>query len=114
MSFNAGYSFKQDRFYFKWPVKYTFNKKRNIYLRVETGQGNRITNANIVEQVKHEQLDNINWNSMNLDYFKDFYVKVTNNYDLSDYVSLQPGMSYHRRSAVDKTGFAVAGRPTKY
>ena len=114
MSFNAGYSFKQDRFYFKWPVKYTFNKKRNIYLRVETGQGNRITNANIVEQVKHEQLDNIDWNSMNLDYFKDFYVKVTNNYDLSDYVSLQPGMSYHRRSAVDKTGFAVAGRPTKY
>ena len=114
MDFNAGYSFKQSLLYFKWPVRFTFDDRRNIYLQVETGLGNRITNANIVEQVKHEQPDNIDWNKMNLDYFKDFYVKVANNYDISDHFSIMPGMSYHRRSAVDKTGFDMAGRPSKY
>lgn len=51
---------------------------------------------------------------MNLDYFKDFYFKFKANYDLSDKWSIQPGIIYHKRSAVDKTGFEQANRPTEY
>lgn len=114
LSFNSGYSFKQHQLYFRAPIRFTYNKKRNGYIELEIGNGNRITNSNIVEQIKHETLDSINWDNMNLDYFKDFYFKLGANYDLSDKWSIQPGIIYHKRSAVDKTGFEQANRPTKY
>ena len=114
VAFNAGYSFKQKQLYFNIPVKFNFNKKRNGYVGLEIGNGNRITNSSIVDQVKHESLDSIDWDRMNLDYFKDFYVKYAANYDLSDQWSVKPGLIFHRRSAVDKAGFEMAGRPVSY
>ena len=110
----AGYSFKQRQFYFSVPIKYNFNKVKNGFVSVEVGNGNRITNSSIVEQVKNEQLDSINWDEMNLDYFKDLYVKLKCNYDFSDKWSVQPGLVFHRRSAVDHAGFVAADRPTEY
>lgn len=114
LAFNAGYSFKQRQLYFNVPLKYNFNRKRNGFIGVEIGNGNRITNSSIVDQVKNEQLDSIDWDKMNLDYFKDLYVKLTCNYDFSDKWSVQPGLIFHRRSAVDHAGFVAAGRPTEY
>jgi len=110
----AGYSFKQHQLYFRLPLTYTFNRKRNGYVMAEVGNGNRITNSSIVEQVKNESLSDIDWDRMNLDYFKDFYFKLTANYDISSKLSVQPGIVTHRRSAVDKNGFELAGRPTTY
>lgn len=114
LNFRGGYSFKQRQFYFNLPLRYTFNKRRNGYVELEYGNGNRITNSNIVEQVKNERLDSINWNEMNLDYFKDTFLKLTINYDISSRWSLQPGIVSHKRSAVDKSGFELAGRPVEY
>lgn len=114
LRFNAGYSFKQNQLYFNIPIRFNYNKRRNGFIGVEIGNGNRITNSNIVEQVKNEILDSIDWDKMNLDYFKDFYVKFVTNYDLSHKWSIQPAFVFHCRSAVDKTGFDLAGRPVSY
>ena len=114
VKFNAGYSFKQRQFYFSVPIRFSYDKRRNGFVGVEVGNGNRITNSNIVDQVKNEILDSIDWDKMNLDYFKDFYVKFVGNYDLSDKWSLQPAFVFHCRSAVDRTGFELAGRPVSY
>lgn len=110
----AGYSFKQHQLYFRLPLTYTFNKRRNGYMVAEIGNGNRITNSSIVDRIKHESLSDIDWDKMNLDYFKDFYVKFITNYDLSSKFSIQPGIMFHRRSAVDKKGFELAGKPVTY
>ena len=83
-------------------------------MAAEIGNGNRITNSSIVDRVKHESLSDIDWDKMNLDYFKDFYVKFITNYDLSSKFSIQPGIMFHRRSAVDKKGFELAGKPVTY
>jgi len=114
LMFKAGYSFKQHQLYFRMPLKYNFDKKRNGYVALEIGNGNRITNSTIVDQIKHENIDSIKWDKMNLDYFKDFYLKATANYDLSRRWSVQPGLTFHKRSAVDKRGFEIANRPVKY
>lgn len=110
----TGYYFKQHQLYFKLPLTYTFNKRRNGYMTVEVGNGNRITNSSIVDIVKNESLSDIDWDKMHLDYFKDFYVKFITNYDFSDKISIQPGIMFHRRSAVDKSSFDVLGRPHSY
>lgn len=112
--FKSGYSFKQHQFYFNTPLRFTYNRRKNGYVEFEVGNGNRITNSNIVEQVKHESLDSIDWNKMNLDYFKDFFMRAVTNYDISSKWSLQPGVMFHKRSAVDSRGFYMAGRPTRY
>ena len=112
--FRGGYSFKQKQFYFNLPLRFTFNRRKNAYMEFEVGNGNRITNSNIVEQVKHENPDSIDWQSMKLDYFNDFFMKAVVNYDISNKWSIQPGVVFHRRSGVDKEGFILAGRPTKY
>ena len=114
LEINAGYSFKQHQFYFNAPMRFYYNRRRNGFIGIEVGNGNRITNSSIVEQVKNESLDSIKWDQMDLDYFKDSYVKFVTNYDISDKWSIQPGFIYHRRSAVNKAGFEIAGRPVEY
>lgn len=114
LRFDAGYSFKQKQLYFKSPIRFTYDKSRNGYVEMEIGQGNRISNSDIVDQVKNESLGNIDWSTMNLDYFKDFYTKTRFNHDIGRKWGVQLGFVYHRRSAVDKTGFELANRPSVY
>lgn len=110
----AGYSFKQHMFYFRLPLTYVFDRRHMGFARVEVGNGNRISNSSVVDQVKHERADSIDWDKMNLDYFKDTYLKVLSHYDFTPKVGLELGFVFHRRSAVDKTGFHLADKPTVY
>lgn len=112
--FNAGYSFKQRQFYFRVPIYYFYNTTRNRYWEIEFGNGNRITNSSVLEQVKKEQGDSINWDNMKLDYFKDTYLKVLHNYDFNEKWGFQLGFTFHDRSPVDITGFNQAGKPKSY
>lgn len=114
LHFNTGYSFKQRQLYFQFPLRYTFNKRKDGFIEFEIGNGNRITTSDIVEQVKNEWQGSIDWDKMSLDYFKDFYFKAHYNYDLTEKWGVQPGFVYHRRTALDKRGFEIAERPIKY
>jgi len=112
--FKSGYSFKQRRFYFNMPVTYSFDLRHNGYVMVEVGNGNRITNSSVVEEIKNTSSDSIKWNKMNLKYFNDFKFILAANYDISSRVSIKTGITAHRRSAVEKKGFVAAGLPTTY
>jgi hypothetical protein len=110
----TGYTFKLKQLYFKIPIRYTYNKTKNRYVEMEFSNGNHITNSSILDQIKRESKDSINWDKMNLDYFKNLSFKVYNNYDFSNYFSLQMGLVYHRRSAVNKTAFIQNNKPSVY
>ncbi len=110
----AGYSFKQRQFYFRLPSFFYFNKRHGGYIEAEVGNGNRITNSDIIEQIKHERADSINWEHLNLDYFKDTYIKTFVHYDLSSKIGVKAGLIIHYRDAVDKKGFKLAGKPHAY
>ena len=116
LSLNArlGYTFKQEQFYFRIPVRYTYQKSRNGYVEVNIGNGNRIYNSTVIDKLKEEGQDSTVWSMSNLDYFKDMYTKITTNYDLSDRLSIGGGITYHRRSAVEKSVFHEAGKPATY
>ena len=110
-----GYRFKFHEFYYSVPVRFTYNNDRNGYLEIEVGRGNRITSSNIRQQLK-EDYPEIDWDSNNkrLDYFKDSYIKVRNNFDISDLWSVMVGYTYHRRTAVDKQFFRTIDMPVAY
>lgn len=110
----TGYSFKQHQFYYEAPLNFDYNMRRHGTLSFTIGSGNRITNSLILEQLKHETADSVDFSKMNLDYFKDMHWKLNNNYDISDYLSITTGIIYHKRTAVDKKGFNLVGKPTEY
>lgn len=120
MRFKSGYSFKQRQFYFRLPVVFNYNKRRHAFFRVELGNGNRISNSSILDAIYRDYedhrlpIDTAYISKLGLDEFKDTYVKLENNYDISDYWSILGGFVYHRRSAVNKAGFRELGHSYKY
>lgn len=110
----SGYTFKQKRFYFTLPINYYFNLRRNGYVQMEIGNGNRINNSSVVDKVKNEQADSIDWDRMQLNYFNDFRLKLVAGCDLSSRIAVQVGMMVHRRSALNETGFDFVGLPHTY
>ena len=109
LSLNArlGYRFKFHEFYFSVPLRYTYDKEKHGYVELEVGRGNKITSSNIRQQLKEEFPDLTDWdlNQSRLDDFRDSYVKMRANHDISDLWSITAGYTYHRRTAVDKQFF---------
>lgn len=113
MRLKSGYAFKQRQLYFRLPVTFNYNKRRHAFLEMEIGTGNRISNSSIVDAIieDNDRLppDKTEWTDMGLEDFKDNYMKLLNNYDISDEWSVQGGAVYHHRTAVDKRGFDALG-----
>lgn len=116
MRVKMGYSFKQHQLFYRIPLQWTFNKRKNGYVLMEFSNGNRITNSRVLENVKSvEHADSIDWDKMNLDYFRDTKFRIGVNHDvIKRMLGVQLGFNFYRRSAVDKRGFQAAGRPTTY
>lgn len=111
----GGYSFRQRRLYYTIPVYYYFNRRRNGYLQTEFGNGNRITNSEILDDIKqYKRNDSINWDAMNLQYFKDMHFTYAAHYDLSEKFSVKAGIMIHKRTAVNSAGYHIVGKPASY
>ena len=63
-------TFKLNQFYFKIPITWYFDQRHGGYVESNFGNGNRITNSRVIEALKAERGDSVNWDGMNLDYFK--------------------------------------------
>lgn len=110
-----GYAFKWRQLYYQIPFVFHFNERKNGWVKVEFANGNRIFNSRILEEIKAEKKDSIDWNKMNLDYFKDLSLQTSANYQVvKDKLDVQGGFIVHRRTAVDEKGFVKAGKPTSY
>lgn len=118
VGFKGGYAFKERRFYFYVPLRYTFNKRHNGYISMTIEKGNPITNSAVLDQVKQEhQADKekpIDFDKMQLDYFKNTTYKFVANYEVNPYFGFQVGANYYRRSAVARQDFISVGKPVVY
>lgn len=107
-----GYSFKLRQLYTSIPVRLNINKR--LYAETEFGTGNHIASSEILNQLKHETYDSVQWDRLNLDLFKDMYWKFRVGYAISPKLSVRPGLSYHKREAVDKADFSLMDKPAEY
>ena len=111
---NAGYAFKQHQFYFRLPVYYYFNKRRNGYLKLEWNNGNHIQNASVRRKIEQANPDSTLYDYGRLNEFKQTEVRAIVNYDLSDKWSIQLGSLFQRKSAVHKSDFDKFAWEKKY
>lgn len=114
LRFKAGYSFNLHQFFFSVPLTFYYNRNKNGYIQMELANGNRITNSLAAEAVKKEKSDSINWNQMDLDYFKDFNWRIYSHYDFDPHWGFEAGFVWHRRSAVNSASYLDAGHPAVY
>ena len=110
----AGYSFKQRQLYFTIPFTYVFNERKNGTVKVEVGNGNRIFNSSVIDRLKQETNNEIKWDDLNLDYFKDMHWSLSCHYDISSQLGVEIGYIFHKRTPVDKKSFIEAGKPLRY
>ena len=109
-----GYNFKQKQFYFTAPLRMTYNPKRNGYAEIVWGNGNRISNSTVLDQINHEHGDSLKFDEKDADKFTDNFVEVKNNIMLFDWFDLETGLVYHQRKAVNKGLMEKYDKPTEY
>lgn len=114
LRFKGGYSFKLKQFYYSLPFRWNYDVRHNGYVEAELGNGNRITNSKVLEQVKAERNDTIDWDAMHLDYFKQGHLRFLNCIDITRRFGLKTGFIFYRRTAVNKESFLAAGKPLRY
>ena len=117
MQFKGGYAFKQNQFYFNVPFRWTYDRKREGYVELMVGNGNRISNSSVrerLQEINKDSIKTLDWDKLNLDYFKDFHVRGFAHHNLSDYFSAGLGFNFHRRTPVDYASFSQTESSTDY
>lgn len=109
-----GYNFKIKKLFFNTPLRYTYNQKKNAWVEFSWQNGNRITNSSVLDIIKNESRDTIDFSSLQLDYFDDEMFQLKNNIAISKKVDLTIGCVYHRRTAVNRKEMENLGKPSAY
>lgn len=111
---NLGYNFKIKQFYFTAPLRYTYDSRHRGWLELTWANGNRITNSSILDIIRNERRDTINFSSLELDYFKDERFQLTWNTLLSRRLNIEFGSIYHIRRAVNSAAMRELNKMAEY
>lgn len=111
----GGYRFSRHQLYYSFPITYTWDEKRNGYVRLELRNGNRINNSKILDKLKEvKRNDSIDWDNMGMQYFRDRNVNIVANYDFSTHFSVNGGLIIHKRTAINSQAYEDLQQPESY
>ena len=110
----SGYSFKLKQLYYYIPFRFNYNKRRHAFFAIDVDHGRHVYSSEIANQFDDDDVDSLRLAQTRLDYFRDTFFKVYNNYDISDYWSFNVGFTFHKRDAIDKEGFRQLGLKHTY
>jgi len=109
-----GYNFKIKRLFVNAPLRYTYDTRHDAWIELTLQNGNVITNSQVLDKIKNEKRDTIDFSSLQLDYFKDYNLSIMANRDFNSTIGLKVGVNYHVREAVNKEAMRLSGNPTSY
>lgn len=97
-----GYNFKYKEFYWRVPAVFEYAPAKRGSFRFEIGNGNRIYSSDIMNKLKQLPGNIINFDSIHIEYFRDFYVDLIHSFEILNGLTFDAGISVHRRSVIDK------------
>ena len=111
-----GYNFKQKQFYFTTPLRFTYNPKRNGYVEIVYGNGNRIGNSSVRDEIEREHGGTLppELNDLNLTDFYDNHFAINNNIMAFKWLDITSGFVFHRRKAYNPEAMRNLGKPDIY
>lgn len=113
----AGYAFKQHQFYYRIPVYYFFNKRKNGFLQFEIGNGNHIRNGSVKKGIEEELTDTTGMNLPDFDLLNEFRqtdARLVFNYNFHSRLGFHIGMLYQKREALHRKAFQRLGWEAEY
>lgn len=111
---NMGYNFKIKQLYFNMPLRFNFDHKHRGWVEVQWANGNRITDSGILEKIKNENRDTVDFDALGLNYFKDNMVQLWGNIGVKSVMDITMGCIFHRRTAINKDAIIMSGSPAVY
>lgn len=103
-----GYNFKHKEFYWSIGSEYIYWPERQGKLRINVGNGNRIGNSRIIEELKEIPTDSIlDFEKLNLDLFKDLNFEIYNHLEIINGLSLNLGLIFHKRTPIRQPDFLL-------
>lgn len=106
----VGYNFKQKAFYWDVDGGYLYNPRKLGVLSVAVGSGNRTYSSEALERIKQLVADSLNFDNLNLNYFKNFYINVSHSRELVNGLELLTGINYRRRKLIGSVNEDLAAQ----
>ena len=110
----CGYNFKFKKFYFTLPLRFTYNPKRDGYVTVHYGNGNRTSHASVISEIEREHGNTPDLSGKYLDLFDDNHLVIANNIMVFDWLDVETGVTFHQRKAYNPEVMKQYGKPTEY
>lgn len=111
---DLGYNFKIKQFFINATLRYTYNTTKRRWIELTFANGNRIANSSVLDKVKNEKIDTVNFGALGLDYFDDNMLKAAWNTTIGKPLNINIGGVFHKRQAVDRASMAKSGKPEAY
>ena len=104
----VGYNFSKKELYVKGDMEFQYWPQKLGSFEVNVGNGNRIYSSVVLDKLESLPDSSMNFNDMNLDYFKDVYLNVFHNLEPVNGLYVKLGATMHWRSLTDKSCLQLA------
>ena len=102
-----GYNFTRKEFYWSLNADFEYWPQKRGFFRLNVGNGNRIYSSDVLEDLKAIPDSIFDFNQIHLDYFKDLYLNLRHSWEIVNGLSLEVGVSMHRRTEVNRSRFEL-------
>ena len=90
-----GFVFKQNEAFFNTPVSFLFNPGKMGEIKFSLGNRNQSYNSKIIDEIRETMPDSINFDDLNLKYYRHYYTALTGQYELINGLLVEAGVDYH-------------------
>ena len=105
MNPRIGYNFTRKEFYWALPIHFDYWPSKRAAISIDIGNGNRIYSSDVLDDLKAMPDSLFNFDKIHLDYFKDLYFKFAHTWEITNGLTLDVGLTIHRRTEVERSDF---------
>ena len=102
-----GYNFTRNEFYWSVNGQLDYWPRKRASLHFDVGNGNRIYSSDVLDDLKAMPDSLLDFSQIHLDYFKDLYCRITHSWEIVNGLTLDVGLSIHRRTEVERSNFKL-------
>ena len=100
-----GYNFTRKEFYWSVNADFEYWPEKRAALHMDIGNGNRIYSSDVLDDLKAIPDSVLDFDKIHLDYFKDFYFRLRHTWEIVNGLTLDVGLSIHRRKEAERSSF---------
>lgn len=100
-----GYNFTRKEFYWSVNTDFHYWPQKRAAFHIDIGNGNRIYSSDVLDELKAIPDSLFDFDQIHLDYFKDLYFRFRHTWEIVNGLTLDVGLSIHRRTEAERSNF---------